>query len=179
MKRPQNVLESFRTMNSTGLGNDTSVDTNPGDNYSSDWAFLGMLPLITLPIIGGILFYFLYLQPKWEEWRRRIVNAVAELKVYEAQHERSKKEVETLWFMHEGRSRDPSVFLRSKDKDGNPMKVGKLDRIWEVELAPLRHHFKKKRWDKEPVFYFELIPPEVVEHVACFVEGKAQRTNQV
>ena len=107
------------------------------------------------------------------------MNAVAELKVYEAQHERSKKEVETLWFMHEGRSRDPSVFLRSKDKDGNPMKVGKLDRIWEVELAPLRHHFKKKRWDKEPVFYFELIPPEVVEHVACFVEGKAQRTNQV
>jgi len=83
-----------------------------------------------------------------------------EIKKMEEGKNLPRREVETLWFMHEGRLRDPAVLLEGEDTK----RAGKLRGFLEKQ---------KIGWQKK-AFYFELLPPEVVEHVACFVEGKAQ-----
>lgn len=116
----------------------------------------GSLAIVVLVLV------LVYCKSFWQKKRKDTQKAkearLNEIQKMEEGKNLPRREVETLWFMHEGRLRDPADLLEDTRRAGK-----------------FRGFFEKQKlgWQKK-AFYFEYLPPEVVEHVACFVEGKAQ-----
>jgi len=81
------------------------------------------------------------------------------------------KEIESLWCMHEGQKRDALLLWEAENKQ--EAKCTNCTNLGRGMVSCI-----SKPTGRQPLFYFQLIPPETVEQIASFVEGHSQHIPQ-
>jgi len=82
-----------------------------------------------------------------------------------------KKEVETLWSLAEGHTRDGKKIFKA-EKEPEEEEATDEEMGWGTKLKNMAPHRKNEK----AKYYLEFLPPETVELIAGFVEGKPQHT---
>ena len=176
-----------------GFASPPSSLTTTGDGY--DYGSSGgdgaleasiIVPAVLPAII--VIFVFFCLMPgiafciifRTNCKRRQMINLQKQQQLAQVEMMKapSRKEVEALWALSQGKTRDGKKHFFKRQQDWKSAKAEdnevELDQIESGRRGTGGMSMVPNLWQKKAKYYLEFLPPETVELVACFVEGKPQ-----